>query len=209
MGAHGLTTSDCQSQDLNPSISLQSPPASSSLFLLFCLQTLNLTGTNQGQGIEAQVHQAASALKITLLSRCYKSNPGLETAPRKRNTATTSKSSPLLRALSSSPFPHKHSWCGTQCSSESGPNHFCGFLFPTALAQPSWTVKLWGRTVPWLKYYLWTQAACLPIPALQHTSWWPQAPPWALCLSFLMCNTYSIIAPTSHRSCKDYVNYSM
>lgn len=144
MGAHGLTTSDCQSQDLNPSISLQSPPASSSLFLLFCLQTLNLTGTNQGQGIEAQVHQAASALKITLLSRCYKSNPGLETAPRKRNTATTSKSSPLLRALSSSPFPHKHSWCGTQCSSESGPNHFCGFLFPTALAQPSWTQLSYG-----------------------------------------------------------------
>lgn len=61
MGPHGLTTSECQSQDLNPSSSLQRESASSSVFLFHLLYKYltQLAPTNSKAS-------KASALKVTV-----------------------------------------------------------------------------------------------------------------------------------------------
>lgn len=76
-----------QSQGLSPSIALQSPPASSCVpFILFALQTFNQHQPRGSRPLSLEVHHAASAFQVTLVSGCHKSNPGPETAPMKRNT---------------------------------------------------------------------------------------------------------------------------
>lgn len=122
-------------------------------FIPFALQTFNLTGTNHGQGLKAQVHQAASALKVMLL-RYQKSHSdwkllqGEEIKPQQAGPHPCSEPSAAPRSLINT--------LGVALKALQGPALTTRRLSLPSLLSPAIldTAQLWR-----------SQAACLPIPA--------------------------------------------